>query len=125
MAKVRIAAVFATVMAVVLAVGQYQPVAAGPVESSGYKALKPIESGDLTLFPVVRASGKMPPADQFLTLDEGLKNGEVEVTEAGRVRGLVRPRGGAPRSAGRVYTDAPDGRTVPAPGLPRRRGRHT
>jgi hypothetical protein len=79
-----------------LAVGQYQPVAAGPVESSGYKVLKPIESGDLTLFPVVRTSGKMPPADQFLTLDEGLKNGEVEVTEAGRVRGLVRSRGGAP-----------------------------
>jgi hypothetical protein len=93
MGKVRIAAVFATVMAAVLAVGQYQPAAAGPVESSTYKVLKPIESGDLTLFPVMRANGKTPPADQFLTLDEGLKNGEVEVTEAGRVRGLVRPRG--------------------------------
>src|SRR2546421_6026851 len=92
MVKVRIAAVFATVVAAVLAVG---PVAAGPVESNGYKVLKPIESGDLTLFPVVRAGGKMPPADQFLTLDEGLKNGEVEVTEAGRVWGLVRSRGGA------------------------------
>ena len=92
MVKVRIAAVFATVVAAILAVG---PVAAGPVESNGYKVLKPIESGDLTLFPVVRAGGKMPPADQFLTLDEGLKNGEVEVTEAGRVRGLVRSRGGA------------------------------
>jgi hypothetical protein len=95
MVKVRIAAVFATVMAAALAVEQYQPVAASPVEGSGYKVLKPIESGDLTLFPVVRASGKMPPADQFLTLDEGLKNGEVEVTEAGRVRGLVRSRGSA------------------------------
>ena len=94
MVKVRLATVFATVMAAVLAVGQYQPVAAGPVESSGYKVLKPIESGDLTLFPVVRTNGKTPPADQFLTLDEGLKNGEVEVTEAGRVRGLVRSRNG-------------------------------
>jgi len=56
MVKVRIAAVFATVMAAVLAVGQYQPVAAGPVESSTYKVLKPIESGDLTLFPVVGAA---------------------------------------------------------------------
>jgi hypothetical protein len=91
----RVAAVFATVMAAVLAVGQYRPVAAGPVESGSYKALKPIESGDLTLFPVVRVNGRTPPADQFLTLDEGLKNGEVEVTEAGRVRGLVRSRGGA------------------------------
>jgi len=95
MVNVRIAAVFATVMAAVLAVGQYQPVAAGPIENSGYKVLKPIESGDLTLFPVVKVNGKTPPADQFLTLDEGLKNGEVEVTEAGRVRGLVRSRGGA------------------------------
>jgi len=75
-------------------VGHDQPVAAGPVESSGYKVLKPIESGDLMLFPVVRTSGKILPADQFLTLDEGLKNGEVEVTEAGRVRGLVRSRNG-------------------------------
>src|SRR6202035_2655076 len=95
MLKVRAAALSATVMAAVLAVGQYQRVAAGPVESSGYKVLKPIESGDLTLFPVVRVNGRTPPADQFLTLDEGLKNGEVEVTEAGRVRGLVRSRGGA------------------------------
>jgi hypothetical protein len=94
MVKMRTAAVFATVTAV-LAVGQYQPVAAAPIDSGGYRVLKPIETGDLTLFPVVRVTGKMPPADQFLTLDEGLKNGEVEVTEAGRVRGLVRSRGDA------------------------------
>ena len=92
MVKVRVAAVFATVTAAVLAVGQYRPVGAGPVESSSYKVLKPIESGGLTLFPVVRVDGRTLP-DQFLTLDEGLKNGEVEVTEAGRVRGLVRSRG--------------------------------
>jgi hypothetical protein len=95
MVKARMATAFAMVMAAVLAVEPWQPVAAGPVESSGYKVLKPIESGDLTLFPVVRTSGKTPPVDQFLTLDEGLKSGEVEVTEAGRVRGLVRSRGGA------------------------------
>ena len=95
MVRMRIAAAFAMLMVVILAVGQYQPVAAGPVESSAYKVLKPIESGDLTLFPVVRANGKTPPADQFMTLDEGLKSGEVEVTEAGRVRGLVRSRGAA------------------------------
>jgi hypothetical protein len=61
---------------------------------SGFRALKPIQSGDLTLFPVVRSDGKTRPTDQFLTLDEGLKSGEVVVTEAGRVQGLVRPRGG-------------------------------
>jgi hypothetical protein len=92
MVKMHVAAVSVAVMVVVLAIGHYQPVAAGPVESSGYKVLKPIESGDLTLFPVVRVNSRTPPADQFLTLDEGLTSGEVEVTEAGRVRGLVRSR---------------------------------
>ena len=66
--------------------------AAGPVEPTrtAYRVLAPIESGNLLLFPVVE-SGKTPPSP-FLTLDEGIKTGAVEVTEAGRVRGLVRPR---------------------------------
>ena len=42
------------------------------------------------LFPVVE-SGRTP-ASPFITLDEGIKSGQVEVTEAGNVRGLVRPR---------------------------------
>jgi len=67
---------------------------AGPDEGmGGYRVLKPIESGDLTLFPVVR--GKSAGSDPFLTLDEGLRSGEVEVTEAGKVQGLVRSRSGA------------------------------
>jgi hypothetical protein len=82
------------VAAVVLAAGCWQPAAAGGSDG-GYRALKPIQTGDLTLFPVVRNDGKALPGDQFLTLDEGLKSGEVEVTEAGNVRGLVRSRGGA------------------------------
>jgi hypothetical protein len=66
--------------------------AAGPVEGgrSGYRVLAPIESGNLLLFPVVEG-GKMP-GSPFITLDEGIKSGQVEVTEAGRVRGMVRPR---------------------------------
>ncbi|HEY2469974.1 MAG TPA: DUF6569 family protein [Terracidiphilus sp.] len=66
--------------------------AAGPVAAprTAYRVLAPIESGNLLLFPVVE-SGKTP-ASPFLTLDEGIKSGAVEVTEAGRVRGLVRPR---------------------------------
>jgi len=66
--------------------------AAGPVEParSSFRVLTPVESGNLLLFPVVQ-TGKLPPAP-FLTLDEGIKSGEVEITEAGRVRGLVRPR---------------------------------
>jgi hypothetical protein len=82
-------------MAVTLAfvmTGGWQPVAAGGTDGV-YRVLKPIQSGDLTLFPVVRVDGKTLSADQFLTLDEGLKSGEVEVTEAGKVQGLVRSRG--------------------------------
>ena len=69
--------------------------AAGPPEtmSDPYRVLKPIESGNLLLFPVVRNTGKAPGETPFITLDEGIRSGEVEVTEAGRVRGLVRPRG--------------------------------
>ncbi len=95
---IRLAAGFAAMMTVMLVTGRWEPVAAGGSEN-GYRVLKPIESGDLTLFPVVRDDGKSLPADQFLTLDEGLKSGEVEVTEAGKVQGLVRSRGGsaAPR----------------------------
>ena len=57
-----------------------------------FRVLAPIESGNLLLFPVVRAYGKSPGETPFITLDEGIKSGEVEVTEAGRVQGLVRPR---------------------------------
>lgn len=71
--------------------------AGGPAEASGsYRVLAPIESGHLLLFPVVRASGKAGAGIPFLTLDEGLKNGSVEVTEAGKVRGLVRNRDRGP-----------------------------
>jgi hypothetical protein len=71
--------------------------AGGPLETANeFKVLAPIESGNLLLFPVVRENGKSPGATPFLTLDEGIKSGQVEVTEAGKVRGLVRPRGGRP-----------------------------
>jgi len=71
--------------------------AAGPLESGNrYSVLAPIESGNLLLFPVVLADGKSPDKTPFITLDEGIKSGQVEVTEAGKVRGLVRPRGDGP-----------------------------
>jgi len=67
-----------------------------PESNDTYHVLAPIESGSLLLFPVVRANGKAGPGTPFLTLDEGLKNGSVEVTEAGKVRGLVRRRDNGP-----------------------------
>ena len=70
------------------------PVRAGEVTpNSGYKVLDPIRHGNLTIFPVVAA--KSYPTGEFLTLDEGLRSGEVVVTEAGSVQGLIR-RHGAP-----------------------------
>ena len=69
---------------------------AGEVRS-GYKVLAPISHGNLTIFPVVASSTH--DTSDFLTLDEGLRSGDVIVTEAGRVRPLVR-RGGRPIPVG-------------------------
>ena len=79
--------------------------AAGPVEQAGghYRVLAPIESGNLLLFPVVRTEGNANGATPFLTLDEGIKSGRVEVTEAGKVQGLVRPRGSEPAFHSHVF----------------------
>jgi hypothetical protein len=66
-----------------------RPVHAGEQPSaSGYKVLDPIRHGSLTVFPVV--APKSYATAEFLTLDEGLRSGEVVVTEYGNVRGLVR-----------------------------------
>ncbi len=93
----------AAILVAGLAVLQWSSVkaAGGPAQGEGgpYRVLAPIESGNLLLFPVVRADGKSTGETPFITLDEGLKSGEVEVTEAGRARGLVRPRGPAHQSA--------------------------
>jgi hypothetical protein len=58
--------------------------------ASGYKVLEAIRNGSLTVFPVV--ASKSYATSEFLTLDEGLRSGEVVVTEYGNVRGLVRNR---------------------------------
>lgn len=72
-----------------------QKVRAGEVNpTSGYKVLDPIHHGNLTVFPVV--ANKSYPTGEFLTLDEGLHSGEVVVSEAGSVQGLVRRHGTMP-----------------------------
>jgi len=45
---------------------------------SYYTLLDPISHGDLTVFPVV--SSKTYDTSQFITLDEGIRSGEVGVT---------------------------------------------
>jgi hypothetical protein len=92
------AKIFAALMGLVivggLVFGGQRPARAGEVTPpSGYKVLDPIRHGNLTVFPVEAA--KSYPTGEFLTLDEGLRSGEVVVTEAGNVQGLIR-RGPAP-----------------------------
>jgi hypothetical protein len=57
---------------------------------SAYAVLEPIRHGALTIFPVV--AGSSHDTHTFITLDEGLRSGEVVITEAGSVSPLVRPR---------------------------------
>src|SRR3984957_7258527 len=56
--------------------------------TAGYKVLDPIRHGNLTVFPVL--ASKSYPTGEFLTLDEGLRSGEVVVPEYGSLRGLIR-----------------------------------
>jgi hypothetical protein len=55
-----------------------------------YKVLAPISRGNLTIFPVV--ADRSHDTRNFLTLDEGLRSGEVVVSEAGTLRPLIRGR---------------------------------
>jgi hypothetical protein len=84
-------AVLGLVVMVAMVCLDLRPVRAGEQPSaSGYKVLEPIRHGSLTVFPVVAL--KSYATSEFLTLDEGLRSGEVVVTEYGNVRGLVRRR---------------------------------
>jgi len=84
---------FVAVLGLVVVAGivsvDLRPAHAGEQPSaSGYKVLEPIRHGSLTVFPVV--APRSYATSEFLTLDEGLRSGEVVVTEYGNVRGLMR-----------------------------------
>ena len=68
------------------------------VSTGDYRVLAPITHGNLTIFPVV--SDRRHDTSMFITLDEGLRSGEVVVSEAGQVQGLVRRRPIPPRRDG-------------------------
>lgn len=93
---------FLVVLFSVLAVGALYfsrpaPVAAGSAASGaglparGWQVHEPIVHSNLALFPVT--SGAMHDASGYLTLDEGLRTGEVEVTELGAA--MIRHRPGS------------------------------
>jgi ARG/rhodanese/phosphatase superfamily protein len=65
-----------------------------PASGSNYTLLNPLRSGNLTVFPVV--ANKTFDTGGFVTLDEGLRSGDVVVTEAGQARGLIRRHPGGP-----------------------------
>ena len=86
--KIFVALVAVLTMAGFLMLDQRDARAGEAAAAPGYKVLDPIRHGNLTVFPVVAA--KSYPTGEFLTLDEGLRSGEVEVSEAGHVQGLIR-----------------------------------
>jgi hypothetical protein len=61
-----------------------------PASANDYKILAPITHGDLTIFPVV--SAKAHDTSDFITLDEGIRSGEVVVTEVGNIHSGLRRR---------------------------------
>ena len=87
--------VFTLMAGGVIAWGGRQP---DDLSAGDYRVLSPITHGNLTIFPVV--SYRRHDTKMFITLDEGLRSGEVVVSEAGQVQGLVRRRPLPPRHDG-------------------------
>ena len=84
---------FVLALALMAGVALFRPcrAPAGEIASTyGYKVLEPIRHGNLTVFPVIAA--KSHDTAEFITLDEGLRSGEVVVTESGNISPLMRPR---------------------------------
>jgi hypothetical protein len=74
--------------------------AGGMPPASGYTVLAPIRHGNLTIFPIVATHSY--DTREFLTLDEGLRSGEVIVTESGSVQPLMRRRTPIPPGGAQV-----------------------
>ena len=85
----------ALVCGMVLVAGRGLTAAPAPVNDD-YTVLDAIRHGNLTVFPVVAA--KTHDTSDFMSLDEGLRSGDVVVTEYGKVQGLVRGRDTRPRT---------------------------
>jgi hypothetical protein len=63
--------------------------AAGSSDQVSFKVLPALVRGNLAIFPVV--ANHLFDTSQLMTLDEGVRSGQVTVTEAGDERGLIRP----------------------------------
>ncbi len=80
------------------------------VPSPRYNVMSPIRHGSLTVFPVT--SSATHDTQAFLTLDEGLRSGDVVVSESGGIEPLVRPRRGGIPSGIRRHGDAEVNRLI-------------
>src|SRR5258708_13509360 len=78
-----------------------------PAKANDYKILAPITHGDLTIFPVV--SAKVHDTSDFITLDEGIRSGDVVVTEVGNLHSTMQRR---PPYQTRTYQGAEVNRLV-------------
>ncbi len=76
----------AALMAAVIIYAARPAEARAPMQS--YKVLEPIQQGNLTIFPVIAPTTH--DTSRFMTLDDGLRSGEVVITEAGRVSTMIR-----------------------------------
>src|SRR5437867_7541623 len=84
---------FVLALALMAGVALFRPcrAPAGEIASTyGYKVLEPIRHGNLTVFPVIAAKSHDTAA--FITLDEGLRSGDVVVSETRNISPLMRPR---------------------------------
>src|SRR5215469_12922013 len=74
---------------VLLLVTGPQPAQAGnDTINPQFKVLAPITHGNLTIFPVV--AGRIHDTSDFITLDEGIRSGDVVVTEVGNMHAMIR-----------------------------------
>src|SRR5215470_14064298 len=89
-------------MAITIGVAIYFAPSAQAGPTTSLKVFEPIQSGNLTVFPVVMSTEH--DTSGFLTLDEGLTSGDVVVTEAGSVRGLQRDGSRRPATGDQVNT---------------------
>lgn len=84
-------ALFLAFSAVLMALSAASSAGRDPELVAGdYRLLDPITHGNLTVFPVV--SARSHDTSQFLTLDEGIRSGEVVITEVGNLHTMVRRR---------------------------------
>jgi hypothetical protein len=79
-----------TIVAVLSCLWNAMPASAGPPKGNeSYKILPAIVRGNLAIFPVV--AGHTYDTSPLITLDEGIRSGQVTVTEAGNQTSLVHP----------------------------------